>query len=74
MSNGISGELITLDDRHRIFIAYSHKQRPLVQELYDLLCKNGKAVFYDMKIKAGAIWRQMSLTAEQRGLKRQPAG
>jgi hypothetical protein len=54
----ISGEPIMLDEHSRIFIAYSHAQRPLVHELYELLCRNGKAVFYDMKIKAGAIWRQ----------------
>jgi predicted nucleotide-binding protein len=42
----------------RIFIAYSRAQRVMARELYDLLVRNGKAVFYDAKIKAGATWRQ----------------
>lgn len=42
----------------RIFIAYFRKQRPLAQTVYELLSKNGKAVFWDAKIKAGATWRQ----------------
>ena len=37
----------------RVFIAYSRKQRPIAQDLNDLLIKNGKAVFWDAKIKAG---------------------
>jgi TIR domain-containing protein len=47
-----------LDDGTRIFIAYSRKQRMTAQSLYELLVRNGKAVFYDAKIKAGATWRQ----------------
>jgi len=42
----------------RIFIAYSHKQLALAKDLAELLVKNGNAVFYDAKIKAGATWRQ----------------
>jgi hypothetical protein len=42
----------------RIFVAYSRKQRQLAEGLYNLLIKNGKAVFWDAKIKAGATWRQ----------------
>lgn len=42
----------------RIFIAYSHHQRALAIDLAELLIKNGNAVFYDAKIKAGASWRQ----------------
>ncbi len=51
----------TLDQEipiERVFIAYSHKQRPLAKQIYDLLIGNGKAVFYDQKLKAGATWRQ----------------
>lgn len=51
----------TLDQEipiERVFIAYSHKQRPLAKQIYDLLVGNGKAVFYDQKLKAGATWRQ----------------
>jgi hypothetical protein len=42
----------------RIFIAYSRKQRTMAQSVYDMLIKNGKAVFWDAKITAGATWRQ----------------
>ncbi len=42
----------------RVFIAYSHKQQGLVRQLYEMLVANGKAVFYDQKLKAGATWRQ----------------
>ncbi len=42
----------------RIFIAYSHHQRTLAKDLAELLVRNGNAVFYDAKIKAGASWRQ----------------
>jgi hypothetical protein len=42
----------------RVFIAYSRKQRALAKELCELLLKNGKAVFWDAKIIAGAMWRQ----------------
>jgi hypothetical protein len=42
----------------RIFIAYSRKQRTMAQSVYDMLIRNGKAVFWDAKIKAGATWRQ----------------
>ncbi|HLV36296.1 MAG TPA: toll/interleukin-1 receptor domain-containing protein [Spirillospora sp.] len=42
----------------RVFIAYSHRQRALAQQLYELLISHGKAVFYDQKLKAGASWRQ----------------
>jgi hypothetical protein len=42
----------------RVFIAYSHKQKALAQQIYELLIHNGKAVFYDQKLKAGATWRQ----------------
>lgn len=47
------------DDRPaRVFIAYSRKQRMLARELSETLTRNGKAVFYDAKIRAGASWRQ----------------
>jgi hypothetical protein len=43
----------------RIFIAYSRKQRAIARDLHDLLISCGKAVFWDEKLKAGAVWRQM---------------
>jgi hypothetical protein len=42
----------------RVFVAYSRRQRALAQDLAELLVENGKAVFYDAKIHAGATWRQ----------------
>lgn len=42
----------------RVFIAYSRKQKHIAKELSDMLTRNGKAVFWDAKIKAGATWRQ----------------
>ena len=42
----------------RVFIAYARAQRGLAKTLSELLIKNGQAVFYDAKIKAGAMWRQ----------------
>ena len=42
----------------RIFVAYSRKQLPLAKQIYEVLIKNGKAVFYDQKLKAGSVWRQ----------------
>ncbi len=42
----------------RIFIAYSRRQRGQAKELADMLTGAGRAVFYDAKIKAGAVWRQ----------------
>jgi hypothetical protein len=42
----------------RIFIAYSRKQRSLAQSISEVLIRNGKAIFWDAKIKAGATWRQ----------------
>lgn len=44
----------------RTFIAYSHAQRNLVEKLYELLFrKNGLAVFYDAKIRAGTAWGEV---------------
>jgi hypothetical protein len=43
---------------HKIFIAYSRKQRSLAKELYDLLASNGQFAFWDAKLRAGANWRQ----------------
>lgn len=43
----------------RVFIAYSRRQRSIAKDLYELLVSNGKSVFYDAKLKAGAVWRQM---------------
>jgi hypothetical protein len=54
----IAHELALAELPDRIFIAYSHKQKHLAQELDELLRTNGKAVFWDTKIKAGAVWRQ----------------
>lgn len=42
----------------RIFIAYSRKQRLQAVDLSNLLTRNGKSVFYDAKIRAGAMWRR----------------
>lgn len=42
----------------RVFIAYSRKQRVMAKDVCELLLKNGKAVFWDAKIIAGARWRQ----------------
>ncbi|MBC7869932.1 MAG: toll/interleukin-1 receptor domain-containing protein, partial [Chitinophagaceae bacterium] len=42
----------------RIFLAYSRKQAIIAKELYELLVRRDKAVFYDAKIHAGATWRQ----------------
>lgn len=50
--------ILEKDKLTRIFIAYSRLQRPLAQSVSDLLIRNGKAVFWDAKIKAGATWRQ----------------
>jgi predicted nucleotide-binding protein len=49
---------VDVDIVPRIFIAYSHKQRPVAKTLSDLLLKHGKPHFWDAKIKAGATWRQ----------------
>jgi hypothetical protein len=63
-ANRRSGEQNLVDERTivdfipRIFIAYSHKQRPIAKTLSDLLFKNAKPHFWDAKIKAGATWRQ----------------
>jgi len=43
---------------HRVFIAYSRRQRSNAFELAELLTRNGKAVFYDAKIRAGALRRK----------------
>ena len=43
----------------RVFIAYARKQRPLAKELAELLRKNGRVIFYDAHIRAGARWRQI---------------
>jgi TIR domain len=42
----------------RVFIAYSHKQQHIAQNLSTLLTKSQKPHFWDAKIKAGATWRQ----------------
>lgn len=52
-------ERILTDEKvSRVFIAYSRHQRPIAKELTELLIRNGHAVFWDAKIKAGATWRQ----------------
>ena len=52
-------ERILTDERvSRVFIAYSRHQRPVAKDLTELLIRNGQAVFWDAKIKAGATWRQ----------------
>ncbi|MBZ0287238.1 MAG: toll/interleukin-1 receptor domain-containing protein, partial [Anaerolineae bacterium] len=50
--------VFSADTLDRIFFAYSHHQRPIAKVLCEILIKNGKAVFWDAKIKAGATWRQ----------------
>jgi hypothetical protein len=52
-------EMMSVDLPERVFIAYSRKQRTLAKDLHDLLVANGKAVFWDAKLRAGAVWRQM---------------
>lgn len=47
----------------RIFIAYSRHQKAWAKELADFLKQQGKAVFYDAHIKAGAQWRKIIQTA-----------
>jgi hypothetical protein len=52
-------EMLSVELPERIFIAYSRRQKTLARELHELLIRNGKAVFWDDKLKAGAVWRQM---------------
>jgi predicted nucleotide-binding protein len=52
-------EMMSVHLPERVFIAYSRKQRTLAKDLHDLLVANGKAVFWDAKLRAGAVWRQM---------------
>lgn len=62
LAQNIEGDLKAraahVDDEARIFIAYSRKQRDMAKDLYELLNRLGKAVFWDAKIHAGATWRQ----------------
>jgi hypothetical protein len=46
-----SKRILTDDPLDRVFIAYSRKQRYLAQELCNLLTKNGKAIFWDAKLR-----------------------
>ncbi len=62
IAQDVTGEarnrILSNDSTARVFIAYSRKQRSIAKELSEMLIRNGKAVFWDAKIKAGAIWRQ----------------
>ncbi|MBC7809554.1 MAG: toll/interleukin-1 receptor domain-containing protein [Burkholderiales bacterium] len=51
-------QILAEESPARVFIAYARAQRGLAKTLSELLIKNGHAVFYDAKIKAGAMWRQ----------------
>lgn len=42
----------------RVFIAYSHHQRQIAEDLATTLMDAGKAVFYDAHIRVGARWRR----------------
>jgi hypothetical protein len=51
-------QILAEESPARVFIAYARAQRSIAKTLSELLIKNGQAVFYDAKIKAGAMWRQ----------------
>lgn len=45
-------------DSVRVFIAYSRKQRHVVEKLSEILTNNRISHFWDRKILVGAVWRQ----------------
>lgn len=44
--------------QERVFIAYSRSQKVTAKRLSEILYKNEMPNFWDIKIKAGAVWRQ----------------